>query len=120
MAWRAGCKNWSGAPVRLSPTENDAAHTLWVNGEDRYTVFNTQMEQAGAPPAVIEAVVNWVAFTRAMTYPHPQQIRLISPGDSVALGRTAASPRCTRPATVTGSLFSTMPMISFCCPAIMC
>ncbi len=76
----------SGAPVRLSPTENDAAHTLWVNGDDRYTVFNTQMEQAGALPAVIEAVVNGVAFTRAMTYPHPQQIRLISPGDSVALG----------------------------------
>ena len=76
----------SGAPVRLSKRDADAAEVFWGDAETRYSSISEQMNHAGVPDRGIEEIVSGVAYIFAMTAPHPTHVEHIAPGEIVRMG----------------------------------
>ena len=75
----------SGAVVRLSPIEQAAANLIWRDGE-RDDTIRTQMTQCDAPPDLIDAIIEGIVSTRALTLPHPTHETTITPGSQLRIG----------------------------------
>lgn len=74
------------APVRLSLREDAAAQTFWVDADDRYAATTEQMAHMAVPAEVNQQIVEGIALTRALTYPHPDRRELIQPGATLRMG----------------------------------
>jgi glyoxylase-like metal-dependent hydrolase (beta-lactamase superfamily II) len=76
----------SGAVVRLSQREADAAWLFWGDAQNRYRSLTEQMKHAGFPDEMIEPVITGVGFMLAMMLPHPTQTESITPEEIVRMG----------------------------------
>ena len=76
----------SGAPVRLSQREADAAYEFWGDANNRYRSLTEQMDHAGVAAEMTEQITTGVGFMLTMTTPHPEQTEIIAPGERVRMG----------------------------------
>ncbi|HVU10164.1 MAG TPA: MBL fold metallo-hydrolase [Phototrophicaceae bacterium] len=76
----------SGAPVKLSPREEQAAQEFWVGVEARDQATSTQMAQMGVPSEVTTMIIGGIAMIRAVIQPRPEHLEPIIPGESVSMG----------------------------------
>jgi glyoxylase-like metal-dependent hydrolase (beta-lactamase superfamily II) len=76
----------SGAPVQMSKIEADGARVFWIDAETHYDAIREQQHHAGAPADVVDEIIEGVAFTIAMTAPHPTHVEHITPGETVRFG----------------------------------
>ncbi len=81
-----GLQGLSGAPVKLSPREDQAAQEFWVNTEARDQATTAQMNHMGVPDEVAEMIIGGIAMIRAAIQPRPEHLVHIQPGESVSMG----------------------------------
>lgn len=78
-----------GAPVYLSQVALDAARRLWGEGE----TFSDELTEAlllnGLPPELEEDMREHLVSFRDKVAPHPQNVRLLVPGDALLMGGTS-------------------------------
>ncbi|MEO8393576.1 MAG: MBL fold metallo-hydrolase, partial [Chloroflexota bacterium] len=76
----------SGAPVRLSQREADAARIFWGDANNRYRSLTEQMIHAAVPEEMIEPIITGIGFMLEMMKPHPTHVEYITPGEIVHMG----------------------------------
>jgi glyoxylase-like metal-dependent hydrolase (beta-lactamase superfamily II) len=87
-----GMSGWlqtmSGAPVRLSKREAEAARIFWGDANNRYHSLTEQMNHAAVPDEMIEPIITGIGFLLEMMKPHPNPTKLdyIAPGEIVRMG----------------------------------
>lgn len=82
----------SGAPVMMSKIEADGAQVFWIDAETHYDAIRQQQYHAGAPEDVVEEIIEGVAFTIAMTAPHPTHVEYITLGEPIRFGGRSFTP----------------------------
>jgi glyoxylase-like metal-dependent hydrolase (beta-lactamase superfamily II) len=76
----------AAVPVRMSAREAESAQNTWVDADGRRDQFITFFRQCGMPEGRIVPVADGFLSTRQMTFPHPEQVEIVQPGEKVVLG----------------------------------
>lgn len=73
--------------VRLSPRERQFVHVAWEHPAPDYAPkISAEMTWGGLPLDALAPVVDGIAATRSMTYPHPLDLTLLYPGETLTVG----------------------------------
>ena len=79
----------TGAPVFLSPRERELAEITWIHdqpGERRRAAMARYFHSGGISPDVGAIVAKQQDHLRRLTLPHPVEMGVIAPGETVAMG----------------------------------
>ena len=78
----------SGAPVFLSPRELEVARVTWLEEmtAPRHAMVAAYLRSAGVSPDVATIITRQQDYLRSLTYPHPQEILTIAPGEMMKMG----------------------------------
>lgn len=76
----------TGAPVYLSPREAELAETVWVNNSWQMDQVAEYWRMGGIPHEVRGVIARQTERLRQMTMPHPHEVTLLYPGDTVVMG----------------------------------
>ena len=78
----------SGAPVFLSPRESEVARVTWIEEmtAPRHALVAAYLHSAGVAADVATVITRQQDYLRSLTYPHPQEILTIAPGEVITIG----------------------------------
>ncbi len=78
----------TGATVLLSARETEVARLTWIEDMTaaRTAILQTYMHSAGVAPDVAAIIVSQQEYLRTLTYPHPEGIAAIAPGEILQMG----------------------------------